>query len=125
MKTAATLPSDLHFPAPTAGDVLAATDEHWDLTGPFPVARGGWLVCPVCRTGRVQTRHYRFHTRSGTPTVPHRVDVGFKCCGCACVWEHGVAVSRDWYQANKPRRSGKIPWRQAEQMLREATGGSR
>lgn len=75
--------------------MLAATDTYWDCTGPLPVPRPGWLLCPVCGSAAVVVRFWRFHTRPDGATVPRRCDVSVKCAACAAVWPHGIAIGED------------------------------
>lgn len=107
------------FPSLTAGQVHAATAARWDLSGALPVPRPGWLACPVCGCETVQPRFWRWHVRSGGPTVVGRCDVSFKCCDCAAVWVHGVAVPDGHVVAPEMRRrlNRQIQWRDARKML--------
>lgn len=107
------------FPAMGADEVLAATRERWDLTGPLPVPLADWLVCPICGHDQVQPRYWRYHKRSGDPTVPYRCDVSFKCCSCAAVWVHGVALdAQTWAARPNPRLTGRqIHWHEAQRLL--------
>ena len=107
------------FPDLDAGQVAAATAARWDLSGPLPVARPGWLACPVCHTDGVQVRHWRFHERSATPTVRWRCDVSMKCCDCGAVWVHGVALTDEAWERREPKVTTLIQWRRGLKLLEE------
>lgn len=109
------------FPELDPDQVLAATVRRWDLDGPLPVPRPGWLCCPVCGCSVVQPRYWRWHVRSGAPTVAGRCDVSFKCCDCAAVWVHGVAIPEGIFETRKLRGklTRQIHWRDARVMLEE------
>lgn len=97
----------MRWPDLDAGQVLAAVEARWDLTGPFPIPRGTWLRCPVCGAGDPQPRYWRFWERSGTPTIRYRCDVSFKCVDCSALYPtFGVPLPDDyWHQhARKPGR---------------------
>lgn len=103
-----------------AGDVLAATAVHWDVSGPLPLPIGDWLACPVCRSPKVLIRFWRYHERSAQPTVPHRCDVSMKCAGCAAVWIHGVAIDAEVWARRKPKRLNVlIHWREGSRILEQ------
>lgn len=111
------------FPDLDAGQVLEATSARWDLSGPLPVPHPGWLVCPVCGGTSIQPRFWRFHERSGKPTVRGRCDVSFKCTLCAVVWIHGVALDVDAWERRKPTRVNvKVHWREARDIIEEHHG---
>lgn len=103
---------------------MAATEEHWDLTGPLPVPKGDWLRCPVCRGDQVQLRVWKFHrigkSKHRTPTHDYRCDVPFKCVACAATWTHGVAVPAEMYE-NAPTER-QIEWRDGLRMLKGKGG---
>jgi len=107
------------FPALDAGQVLEATRSRWDLSGILPVPHTGWLACPVCHDPDPQPRWWRFHERSGTPTIPWRCDVAYKCVTCAAIWTHGVALDRQAWERrpNKKLAGRQVHWRAAQQML--------
>ena len=109
------------FPDLTADQVLDATRTRWDLTGPVPTPKPGWLACPVCSCDVVQPRWWRFHQRTGSPTVPWRCDVSFKCTSCAHVWVHGLVLDADaWARRADARTTGRhITWRRARQLLEQ------
>lgn len=101
--------------------VLAKTEEHWDLDGPMPLPKGDWLRCPVCRGEEVIPKRLNYHTRPEWATVPRRCDVVFKCCDCAMVWQHGIALSeehfRRWVPA--PLEGAAIEHPEVKLMLKE------
>lgn len=97
-------PRDRWGASSPAAAVLAATDRHWNTSGPLPEPAGDWLACPVCR-GPWLIRLWRFHTRPGAPTVPWRCDVHLKCRECAHGWWHGVALSEAAWE-RRPRPYG-------------------
>ena len=106
------------FPELGADEVLAASHSRWDLGGVVPIPREGWLVCPICGTPDPQPRYWRFHERSGEPTVAYRCDVSFKCLSCAMVWVHGVALDQDAWNRRPPRLGiRQIHWRDAQRLL--------
>lgn len=108
------------FPDLDAAAVLAATEARWDTSGALPVPRPGWLACPVCRHDVVQPRWWRFHTRDDSPTIRGRCDVSIKCCACAAVWPHGVALDdRTYARMTRSRRRPRerIGWREAQKLL--------
>jgi hypothetical protein len=109
------------FPDLSAEDVERATAEHWDLSGSFPVPRGDWLACPVCRSKRVQARDWTRKVRTGH-TITGRVDVTFKCTGCAAVWPHGVAVPDDYVYKHRRRHNERIDWREVKAILEAEAG---
>lgn len=104
------------FPDLTADEVLAATAARWDTAGPLPVPHPGWLACPVCRYHVLQPRHWRFHIRDEA-TIRGRCDVSFKCCACAAVWYHGVALDKHTWARMSGGRNRQIGWRAARQIL--------
>lgn len=109
------------FPALSAVEVMAAVTARWDLAGVLPVPRGEWLACPVCRAGRPQPRYWRWHRRSGTPTIPGRCDVSFKCVDCSAVWTHGVPIDADTFERRATKVNRQIWWREARTLMdREA-----
>ena len=108
------------FPDVPLEDVLAATERRWDTSRALPVPRPGWLACPVCRGEVIQPRFWRFHERDGRPTTPWRCDVSFKCCDCAAVWIHGVALPAEtWAGRPNQRVNRQIQWRDARRLLEE------
>lgn len=98
------------FPDLDVAAVDAATAAHWDLSGPFPVPRGDWLACPVCRSTAVQGRTWTRIVRV-THKVTGRVNVSFKCTQCACAWTHGVAVPEDYARRFRRRPNEHLDWR--------------
>lgn len=105
------------FPGLTALEVEAATAAKWDKSGPLPLPLGEWLACPVCSNGTVQARFWKFHTRESPTNMPGRCDVSFKCCSCAAVWCHGVALDRETFKRMITGRNNRIEWREARQIL--------
>lgn len=101
-------------------EVHAAVAARWDLSGPLPTPRDGWLRCPVCAAQRLQIRHWHWHTRDNA-TVPHRCDVAFKCADCSAVWLHGVPVPPDYWYRNATA-AARVGWRDGRRMLEEHRG---
>lgn len=89
----------------TADEVLAATDVMWDLSGPFPMPRDD-IRCPVCRCDALMIRNWKYHVRPPHATLRWRCDVNLKCCACAAIWTHGVAVSQAYF--DKAMRRGIV-----------------
>lgn len=104
------------FPDLSVQAVAAATEAHWDLTGPFPTPRGDWLRCPVCRCPVVQARTWTRITRV-THKITGRVDVSFKCTACAAAWTHGVAVPDEYAARTRRRLNEHIDWREVRAAL--------
>lgn len=66
------------------------------------------MRCPVCQSREVITKKYNFHSHLKERTIPWRVDVTMKCCDCAAVWLHGVALSEDDFRRWVPEyRKGR------------------
>lgn len=105
------------FPNLDADAVLAATADHWDLSGPLPVPQGDWLACPVCRAADPQPRWWKWHKRTARPTVRERCDVSMKCTACAACWTHGVAVPTAYFQRYATHVGRQIHWREARRAL--------
>ena len=63
----------------------------------MPLEPKGELKCPVCKGNArykeysLQTRHYK------VAGDQHRIDLWYKCCSCAHVWQHGVSVEKEYY----------------------------
>lgn len=70
-------------------------DRMWPLSG---------VCCGVCG-GEVVVRYWQFHRRPGQPTIPWRCDVSVKCTDCAALQVHGVALTRQMWEA-RPRPTG-------------------
>ncbi len=103
-----------------ANEVLRATSEYWDLSGPLPVP--WWhvqLSCPVCGYSTTTIRWWQTHSRPDS-VVRHRVDVSMKCCRCAAIWMHGVAVPDAWWRKWGHPKPGHIPRDKGRRMLEEA-----
>lgn len=74
-----------------------ATERHWDFSGPVPLPKGDWLVCPICRAGDAIPRTFLFHEAQPEASLPYRCDAAFKCRECALIINFGIVVSEaDW-----------------------------
>lgn len=104
------------FPDLTAEAVRAATEAHWDLSGPYPMPRGSWLRCPVCGCRQVQGRRWTRITRA-THKITGRVNVSFKCTACAAAWVHGVAVPDEYAARTRRRLNEHIDWREVRDAI--------
>ncbi len=55
------------------------------------------LKCPICG-GAVRYKEYSLQSRSyQVAGRQYRVDLWYKCCSCAYVWQHGVSVDKKYY----------------------------
>lgn len=71
----------------------SACEEHWDLSGNYPIANFP-VPCPSCRGFKTIPNRYRFHTVEGSPTK-YRCAISYKCHTC----------SRTWWESGKPEDS--------------------
>jgi hypothetical protein len=82
------------FPDLNAAVVLRRTRQSWDLDSGFPLPRGDWLACPVCRGREVQGRFWQFFLRRPSTTLSDRCDVYFKCALCCYMDSRSGAARR-------------------------------
>jgi hypothetical protein len=110
------------FPALNADAVWEATATFWEFVGGIPLAvDNGWFRCPMCNA-TPQVRWWRWHTRPPDQTIRWRCDVSVKCTGCALIWMHGVALTREQWDARPfPRRDKYIiKWRAIAEIIERA-----
>ena len=106
-------------------DPLAATARHWDLSGPLPEPIGDWMRCPVCRAANAIPKNFLFHPQP-EGTIPWRVDAGYKCGECACVFDFGVILTEEQWDHFVPFGDDgrRVPRSEIRESLHEQPVGS-
>ena len=66
------------------------------------------LRCPICGS-EARYKEYYPHVRHFKNIEPqYRIDLWFKCCRCAYVWQHGISTDEDYYREITEKMKEKI-----------------
>ena len=66
------------------------------------------LKCPIC-SGKARYKEFYPHVRYFKNIEPqYRVDLWFKCCQCAYVWQHGISIDEDYFRYITDKMREKI-----------------
>jgi hypothetical protein len=100
------------FPDVPLEEVHRRTAERWSFDGPWPMPKGDWLCCPICRSKEVQGRSWIYDKPSHSVTTPYRCSVSFKCTDCGYVFLFGLVMTQeDWERHAADRANKRVRWR--------------
>lgn len=97
----------------TTGSVATKVRENWTIEEGFPLPVFD-VRCAFCAVAgldddNVQIRRWRFF-RKGDVARPYRCDVDMKCRTCSVVWQYGVFINQEVFDAHfTPEQLAQFP----------------